>query len=138
MQEKYFLEAYKQSLKANIINEVPVGAILVKNNKIIAKGYNTKIKDQNPIAHAEINCIKKASKKLKTWRLNDCELYVTMEPCKMCREIIAEARITKVYYLLKSLETKKGYKRTGYLLVENKKVCIKYKKILNDFFLKLR
>ena len=84
---------------------VPVSAIVIKNQKIIAKGYNLKEKTNNPLDHAEIIAIKKASKKLKTWKLNDCELYVTMKPCKMCEDIIKETRIKKVYFLC---DNKKG------------------------------
>ena len=82
-------------------NEVPVSALLIKNNKIISKSYNRVNKKNNILNHAEINCIIKAQKKLKNWRLNDCELYVTLEPCSMCKEIIKKSRIKKVYYYIK-------------------------------------
>ncbi len=80
--------------------EVPVSCIIVKNNKIIAKEYNKRQKKNSPLAHAEILAIIKAAKRIKTWNLNDCELYVTLEPCEMCKSIINEARIKKVYYIL--------------------------------------
>ena len=80
--------------------DVPVSCIIVKNNKIIAKEYNKRQKKNSPLAHAEILAIIKASKRIKTWNLNDCELYVTLEPCEMCKSIINEARIKKVYYIL--------------------------------------
>ena len=80
--------------------DVPVSCIIVKNNKIIAKEYNKKKKKNSPLAHAEILAIIKATKRIKTWNLNDCELYVTLEPCEMCKSIINEARIKKVYYIL--------------------------------------
>ncbi len=86
-------------------NDVPVSCIIVKNNKIIAKAYNKKEYLKNPIAHAEILAILKAAKKNKSWNLNDCELYVTLEPCNMCKTVINEARIKKVFYILK--KTKK-------------------------------
>ncbi len=80
--------------------DVPVSCIIVKNNKIIAKEYNKRQKKNSPLAHAEILAIIKAAKRIKTWNLNDCELYVTLEPCEMCKSIINEARIKKVYYIL--------------------------------------
>lgn len=80
--------------------DVPVSCIIVKNNKIIAKEYNKRQKKNNPLAHAEVLAIIKATKRIKTWNLNDCELYVTLEPCEMCKSIINEARIKKVYYIL--------------------------------------
>lgn len=82
-------------------NEVPVAALIVKDNRIIAKAYN---KSTSVLDHAEIICIKKASKILNNWRLNDCELYVTLEPCDMCREVIRKARVGKVYYILSQNE----------------------------------
>lgn len=86
--------------------DVPVSCIIVKNNKIIAKEYNKRQKKNSPLAHAEILAIIKAAKRIKTWNLNDCELYVTLEPCDMCKSIINEARIKKVYYILS--KTKKN------------------------------
>lgn len=80
--------------------DVPVSCIIVKNNKIIAKEYNKRQKKNSPLAHAEILAIIKTTKRIKTWNLNDCELYVTLEPCEMCKSIINEARIKKVYYIL--------------------------------------
>ena len=80
--------------------DVPVSCIIVNNNKIIAKEYNKRQKKNSPLAHAEILAIIKATKRIKTWNLNDCELYVTLEPCEMCKSIINEARIKKVYYIL--------------------------------------
>ena len=85
-------------------NEVPIAALIVKEGKIIAKAYNKVNKSNNILDHAEIICIRKASKKLHNWRLNDCELYVTLEPCNMCREVIKKSRVGKVYYLLSQNE----------------------------------
>lgn len=83
-------------------DEVPVACVLVKNGRVIAYDHNKKEEKKDPLAHAEILCIQKASKKLKTWNLGDCELYVTLEPCEMCKAVIDEARIKKVYYFNKS------------------------------------
>ena len=90
----------KLNFKAKKNGDIPVSALIIKNNKIIAKAYNKKIKNNNPLDHAEIIAIKKACKKLKTYNLNDCELYVTLKPCKMCEEVINECRLKKVYYYL--------------------------------------
>ena len=81
--------------------EVPVAALIIKNNKIISKAYNKVNKTNNILMHAEVIAIRKASKKLNNWRLNNCDLYVTLEPCSMCREIIKKSRINNVYYYSK-------------------------------------
>ncbi|WP_249029290.1 nucleoside deaminase [Tannockella kyphosi] len=96
--EKYMLEAYKQAKKALKQDDVPVGAIIVKNNKIIARAYNQREYKQSVTAHAEVLAIQKACKKLNTWRLDDCILYSTMEPCIMCSGVIIQSRISKVVY----------------------------------------
>lgn len=81
-------------------NEVPVSCIITKGEKIISKAYNKKITKHDPTAHAEIIAIRKAAKKLKTWNLNECKLYITLYPCKMCLNVINEARIKEIYYIL--------------------------------------
>lgn len=78
--------------------DIPVSAIIIHNDKIIAKAYNQKYKNNNPFDHAEIIAIKKASKKIKTSNLSECEMYVSLYPCSMCREVIKESKIKKVYY----------------------------------------
>ena len=95
---KYMETALKEAEKALKKDEVPVGAVIVENGKIIAKAHNTKEKKQIAIKHAEINAIEKACKKKKSWYLNNCEMYVTLEPCKMCMGAIEESRIKKVVY----------------------------------------
>ncbi|NLD79307.1 MAG: nucleoside deaminase [Mollicutes bacterium] len=96
--KNYMLEALKQAEKASKKNEVPIGAVLVLNNKIIAKAFNKREKTRNVLAHAEVLVLQKGSKKIKDWRFDNCELYVTLEPCKMCTEILKQARIKKVYF----------------------------------------
>ncbi len=97
MNEKYMKEAIRQACKAAAIGEVPIGCVIVFEDKIIARGYNRRITDKNTLSHAELNAIRKASKKLGDWRLDDCEMYVTLEPCQMCAGAIVQARIKKVY-----------------------------------------
>ena len=84
--------------------EIPVGAVIVKENKIIAKAYNKREKNQIATHHAEVLAIEKACKKLKSWRLDDCDLYVTLEPCPMCAGAIMNARIKNVYYAVADIE----------------------------------
>lgn len=94
--EKYMREAIKQAKKAAAIGEVPIGCVIVRDGTILARGYNHRNIEGSTLAHAEIIAIKKASKKLQDWRLEDCELYVTLEPCPMCAGAIVQARIPKV------------------------------------------
>ena len=101
MYEYYMKIAIKEANKAFKINEVPVGAVIVKNKKIIAKAYNKREKTKNVINHAEIIAITKACKKIKNWRLDDCEIYITMEPCMMCSGAIQQSRIKKIIYGVK-------------------------------------
>lgn len=95
-QEKYMKEALKQAKKAYALGEVPIGCVIVYEDKIIARGYNRRNTDKNTLAHAEITAINKASKKMGDWRLEDCTLYVTLEPCQMCAGAIIQSRISKV------------------------------------------
>lgn len=94
--EKFMKEAVKQAKKAWKIGEVPIGCVIVYEGKIIGRGYNRRTTDKNPLAHAEILAIKKASKKMNDWRLEDCTLYVTLEPCQMCSGAIVQARVKRV------------------------------------------
>lgn len=97
MQEKFMKEALKEAKKAYDKLEVPVGAVIVKDGKVIARAHNLKETKFDTTNHAEIIAIQKASKKLKSWRLLDCEMYVTLEPCSMCAGAIINSRIKKVY-----------------------------------------
>ena len=95
----YFMnQALKEAKKAYINDEVPIGAVVVKDDKIIARGYNQKVKTNSVIKHAEIVAIEKACRKLNNWRLNDCIIYVTMFPCPMCAGAINQSRISKIVY----------------------------------------
>lgn len=93
---KYMKEALKQAKKAYALGEVPIGCVIVYEDKIIARGYNRRNTDKNTLAHAEITAINRASKKMGDWRLEDCTLYVTLEPCQMCAGAIVQSRITNV------------------------------------------
>lgn len=97
LKEKFMREALKEALKAYEKEEVPVGAVIVKNGKIIARAHNLKETKKDTTKHAEIIAIEKASKKLDSWRLIDCEMYVTLEPCTMCTGAIINSRIKKLY-----------------------------------------
>ena len=90
--------ALAEAKKAYLIDEVPVGAVIVYNDKIIARGHNTRETKQSVLGHAEINAIKKASKKIGSWRLEDCDMYVTLEPCSMCSGAIIQSRIKNLYF----------------------------------------
>ena len=94
--EKYMREAIKQAKKAYAIGEVPIGCVIVYQDRIIARGYNRRTIDKNTLAHAELQAIRKASKKMEDWRLEECTLYVTLEPCQMCAGAIIQSRIPRV------------------------------------------
>ena len=96
VQEKYMKEALKQAKKALQLGEVPIGCVIVYQGKIIGRGYNRRNTDKNTLCHAELTAIRKASKIIGDWRLEECTLYVTLEPCQMCAGAIVQARIPQV------------------------------------------
>ena len=96
--ERYMLEALKEASLAVLEDEVPIGCVIVKDGEIIAKAHNQRDKTNNPLGHAEVLAIKKASEILKDWQLVNCELYVTIEPCLMCAGAIIQSRIKRVIY----------------------------------------
>ena len=98
IEEKFMSIALKEAKKAEAIDEVPIGCVIVKNNKIIARGHNIRETKKDPLGHAELVAIKKASKKLMNWRLEGCDLYVTLEPCMMCSGAIIQSRIRRVIF----------------------------------------
>ncbi|MBP3464359.1 MAG: tRNA adenosine(34) deaminase TadA [Clostridia bacterium] len=148
MEKEYFMKAaIKEAQKAYKKEEVPIGAVIVKDGKIIARAHNLKESKNDTTEHAEIRAIKKASKKLEAWRLSECELYTTLEPCPMCAGAIIQARIKKVY--IGTMDEKTGACGSVLNLFEdhkfNHKVETEYgileeesKKIIQDFFKQLR
>ena len=145
--EKFMKEALKEAKKAYEKLEVPVGAVIVKNGKIIARRHNLKETKKDTTKHAEILAIEKASKKLGAWRLLDCDMYVTLEPCSMCAGAIINARIKKIY--IGALDEKTGaagsvlnlfedYKFNHNVEIEKGILGEECEKILKDFFKELR
>lgn len=145
--EKYMKQALKEAKKAYDKKEVPIGVVIVKDGKIIARAHNLKEIKKDTIEHAEIRAIKKASKKLDAWRLTDCEMYTTLEPCPMCAGAIIQSRIKKVY--IGAMDEKTGACGSVLNLLKDYKfnhtVELEYgileeecKKILKDFFKMLR
>ena len=129
MNSKYMKLAYREALKAYNKNEVPVGCVIVCDDKIVSKAHNDREAKHRVLGHAEINAIIKASKKIGDWRLDNCEMYVTLIPCEMCQSIINESRIKKVYYLLNCDKIKTNY---NYITQTNvcQEILDEYKTIL--------
>jgi len=104
--DRYMKEAIRQAKKAYALNEVPIGCVIVYENKIIARGYNRRNTDHNTLSHAELNAIRKASRYLGDWRLEGCTMYITLEPCQMCAGAIVQARVSNV--VIGSMNEKAG------------------------------
>ncbi len=147
MQEKYMKSALKEAKKAYDKGEIPVGAVIVKEGKIIARAHNLKELKNDTTKHAEILAIQKASKKLKSWRLEDCEMYVTLEPCSMCAGALIQSRIKKVY--VGTMDYKTGacgsvlnllqdFKFNHYVELETGVLKDECENILKNFFKDLR
>ena len=133
MNNKIIQKLYKLCDKAAKNKDIPVSCIIIKNEKIVSSAYNRRVKDNDPLAHAEILAIKKAGKKLNTYNLIDCTLITTLYPCKMCREVIKEARIKKVIYLAEN--NKEINKKIEYLKYDDNN---EYSKKLKEFFKQIR
>lgn len=145
--EKFMKEALKEAKKAYNKLEVPVGAVIVKDGKIIARAYNQKECKNDTTNHAEILAIKKASKKLNSWRLIDCDMFVTLEPCSMCAGALIQSRIRKVYIGAPDLKTGacgsvlnllEDYTFNHKVEVENGILKNECESILKNFFKELR
>lgn len=147
MEEKYMQEAIKEAKKAYKKLEVPVGAVIVKDGEIISRAHNLKETKYDTTKHAEILAIQQASKKLKSWRLIDCEMYITLEPCTMCAGAIINSRIKKIYIgamdektgaVGSKLNLFKDYTFNHNVEVETGILKEECEKILKDFFKDLR
>lgn len=146
MDIKYMRRAITCAKKAAERGEVPVGAVIVKDGKIISTGYNKREEKKNAIMHAEMIAIDRACKKLGAWRLEDCELYVTLEPCPMCAGAVANARIKKVYFgaydskmgAVSSVIDLSKYNFNHHFEAEGGIMKDECAKLLSDFFKKLR
>ncbi len=145
--EKFMKEALKQAKKAYRLGEVPIGCVIVYENKIIARGYNRRNTDKNTLSHAEIKAINKASKRMGDWRLEGCTLYVTLEPCQMCAGAIVQSRITNT--VIGCMSEKSGCAGSILNILEmpefNHQVKVERgilqeecSRILSDFFIHLR
>lgn len=137
--EKYIDLLYDLALKSLKNGDIPVGCIVVKNDKIIGQGYNNRHFNKQVIGHAEINAINEACKNVNDWRLNDCILYTTLKPCKMCFEVIEASRISKIYYLLDQ-DTGITYSNNKYIqeyFPGNNKVQL-YQQLFLNFFQNIR
>lgn len=145
--EKYMYEAVKQARRAARLSEVPIGCVIVYEDKIIARAYNRRNTDKSTLAHAEILAIKKAAKYIGDWRLEDCTMYVTLEPCPMCAGAIVQARIPKV--VMGTMNAKAGCAGSVVNLLQmdgfNHRVEItkgvladECKKMMQDFFKEVR
>ena len=144
---EYFMNlAVEEAKKAFKNNEVPVGAVIVKDNKVISKAYNKKEKDKLVTSHAELLAIMKASKKLNNWRLDGCDIYITLEPCPMCASAIKQARISNIYCGLSNLDSEnikiikcilksdKNNNEVNLKIFKNENISL----LLSSFFKKLR
>lgn len=147
MNNKFFNLAFSQAEKAFINNEVPIGAVIVKNGEVISLGYNRKEEMHNCTAHAEIIAISEASKILNNWRLDGCEIYVTLDPCPMCASAIKQARISTIYSALSNSDENNSKIISEILKNDKVNSAVEFKsgyfpdksrKLLNDFFEKQR
>ena len=125
---------WKEANKAYRKNEIPVGCVITQNGRIIARAHNNKQSMHDVTGHAEIIAIKKASQKVKDWRLENCELYVTLEPCNMCKEVIRQSRIKKVNYILASKFNNEDNKQIKYIQCDNCDLKNNINELMKSFF----
>lgn len=145
--ELFFSRAFEEAKKSFEIGEIPVGAVIVKDGKIISTGFNEKESNNCCLYHAELTAIKKASKVLNNWRLIDCDIYVTLEPCEMCAAAIKQARISNIYCAISNddevihnnvLNILKKDKSNPQVNLYNDQCVEEGRKILKDFFISTR
>ena len=137
MDQRYMDVALEEAKKAYNEGNTPVGAVIVHKDTIIAKSHNTKNSTNVATHHAELLAIEKACKKLKTWRLNDCTMYVTLEPCSMCYGAIAEARIKRVVYIVES-KYQELLDNSNNVVIDKFKTDKIYEELLKNFFKEIR
>ena len=137
-EEKYMKIAFKEAEKAYKKLEIPVGAVIVHEGKVIAKAHNTRDESNIVINHAEISAIIKANKKMKNWRLNECVLYSTLEPCDMCKEVIKNSKIKYVVYATEADENQVKHKQISFKKIESTEINRKSKEIIKEAFKNIR
>ena len=137
-EEKYMKIAFKEAEKAYKKLEIPVGAVIVHEGKVIAKAHNTRDESNIVINHAEISAIIKANKKMKNWRLNECVLYSTLEPCDMCKEVIKNSKIKYVVYATEADENQVKHKQIFFKKIESTELNRKSKEIIKEAFKNIR
>ena len=130
--------AYKEAEKAYKENEIPIGAVIVCNGKIIAKAHNKRDSSNIVTRHAEIIAIEKANKKKKNWRLNDCILYSTLEPCNMCKEVIISSKISRTVYAASATNNLVDNKKNMFIKISNKMITDECSNIIQLAFRKIR
>ena len=137
--EQYFELLYKLALKAFKNGDIPVAAILIKNDEIVATGYNNRHKKGYVLGHAEVNAIIEAEKKLKDFRLDGYTMITTLKPCKMCQAVIEASRVSKVYYILEGKDDK-SYPQVNYVKLDkiDQKFVKNYFDLFNEFFQNIR
>lgn len=137
--EQYFELLYKLALKAFRNGDIPVAAILIKNDKIVSTGYNNRHKKGYVLGHAEVNAIIEAEKKLKDFRLDGYTMITTLKPCKMCQAVIEASRVSKVYYILEGKDDK-SYPQVNYVKLDkiDQKFVKNYFDLFNEFFQNIR
>lgn len=147
MQKEFLDLALKYAIKAYNINEVPIGAVIVRNNEIIGYGYNQKEKNNSVLEHAELIAIRMAQKKCRNWRLNECDIYISLDPCPMCASAIKQSRIKNVYSALNNSDRNNLEIITKIFEKDNTNPQVNFisnldaisaQKILNSFFEKQR
>ncbi|SET04165.1 nucleoside deaminase [Anaerobranca gottschalkii] len=145
MKEKFMHLALEQANKAFELGEVPIGAVVIRNNEVISLGFNMRETLKDPTAHAELIAIKRAAQKLQGWRLIDCEIYVNVEPCAMCCEAIIQSRMKKLIFGLREPKTGAVYSQLELPKIRNAKLEIEEgileeesKRLLQKFFNKIR
>jgi tRNA(adenine34) deaminase len=145
LKEKFMHLALAQAKKALELGEVPIGAVVVRNNEVISLGFNMRETLKDPTAHAELIAIRRAAQKLQGWRLVDCNLYVNVEPCAMCCEAIIQSRINKLFFGVREPKTGAVYSKVQLPQIRNAKLEVEEgilqeesKKLLQEFFSEIR